>query len=515
MAGISILDYSNGMMRDMPTFKIVPDSYKWHNTWDILKSRLNREDFHGDVAEVKIRTSRPRNAQAWGPQVPMPQGGKSTFVTQFLPLKSVIAGAMIEGAAMRRVRKPDAWLNALQDALDMRQEDFLWLMELVALGDGTGRLARVNHTSAGDVAVASTSYVKIGCDNTYADFGSENVQNIQVGMWVELYAADGTRISDGASVYKWQVTAVSFGNRNNGTYVVGSAGGTGYFTIACAGGTEATAVHDALTDGSVVFVANTSSLVDAYSLRDMISHHIPASGTSATGVQLCYQAYHMLGSANVYCPLPMGLLSIIQDSAATNAYTDGAIDCTLDTFQGLARVTYPQLNARIYTAVDFADGTHGTPADWGISTISGAFADRARQTGKRANCIICSPEMAAAIYTRNKASNNISVQVSDTRQLNKLPVGTRIAREIMLDNDEIIPIQTSLGIPQNVLYALDLDALHWYAPNDFDEIRPGGDVWCKTPDLIDNYYAPYGGDMQLGAERCDTSFAIHDLRVDV
>lgn len=484
--GVTLSDL-NYFMKNYQTGLIIPDQYFWNSLYDGLKANIQTDGFYGDMAEILIQNSFPFTGQPFGEGVDIPYPDDLSFVKQYIPLKEVIVNAGVSKQAMdRAVGGNSSWGRVVDRVLQSQRTDFLWLMELVAGGDGTGRLARVASAAAG------TSEVTVTCDNTYDNFGWENTYRMKKGMWIEIYNASGSQAADSSSVKAWQVTAVVPGDRANG------AATTGTFTFSCTTGQEAT-IAAFCDDGAIVFLANTQSL----GLTDS------AAGTT------CYEATNALGSVDLSCPLPMGILGILQ-SADDNGVDDTAIDCRLDTFQGIARSSsYPNLYATTYDAGDFG-GTKATPADWDLSVISDPISKVDRDTGGKTDLLVCSSELAMAIHRRNRAESSITVNVSNTGNQNQNAVGAQYANKFLCPDGRVIDIMVSKTVPRNVLYGLCTTDLRWFVKGGFDFLRLNGDIWSKSfNDRKANFEAPYGGMMQIGAERCDRQFVIQDMKDNI
>jgi hypothetical protein len=483
--GVTLTDLNN-FMKNYPTGKIVPGEYFDFSLYDALKNNIKTDGFYGDLAEQLIQTSFPFTGQAFAEDADIPLPDDLGFVKMFIPLREIIANAGLTHQALKRATGGNSsWGPIVARTLDAQMVDFKYVRELAAIGDGTGRLARV---SASVYAAGPPKTLTVTCDNTYADFGWENVALMKVGMSVEIYKSDGTAVADDAGATSWRVTAVTFGNRNNG------AATTGTFVISPSSDISAN-----VDDGAVVHLKGTRSL----SVND--------SAGSGSGTTTCYAA--TLGAA-LKCALPMGLVGIVQN-ASTNNYTDGAINTTLTTFQGLTRANYPTLNAAVYGAGDFG-GVDNTPADWDLSVISDAMNQNYRNTGKWVDLLMCSSELAMAISRRNRAEAPISVTVNTTKATNQNVVGSMYANTFLRPDGTPIPIKVSNTIPRNVLYGLCTDTMAWYVKGDYDYLRLTGEIWMKSPDdRKANFEAPYGGMDQVGVERCDTHFCIFDMKDNI
>jgi hypothetical protein len=502
--GIAELNY---YMKNTRRTTLVPADYFWHSLYDALKANVNKTRFVGDLAEITMQTSHPFTYQGFDSTVQIPSPKGVGFIKQYIPLKRAIANAGITGDALRKASTSDSSFgSAVELALAEQKRDFLWGRELDMMGDGTGRLARVVSASAGSAAVTIT------CDNTYADFGVENVALIKVGQWVEIYNATGSQASDASAVTKWVVTAVSFGNRDNSTAT------TGTFTISCTAGQESTIAAFA-NNGAIVFRAGTMSL----GLSD--SAGAGSFSGAAASTAKCYEITNPLGSVDVGVSLPMGLLGLCQN-ATYSPYSDGSIDCTMDVFQGLARSSYATLNTPIYRLVSgsyiptatYSQG--GTPGDWSLSVVSDAMNEVDTTSGGFPDIGVMSSKMAMALTRKQKSEGGTVISVPTSEQLywQKVTGGT-YAKWFERPDGKWIPIQVSNTVPDNVQYWLRLEDIEWEkmptASDEFDFLRLTGDIWSYMGDRYDAFEAPGGCYTNLGAVRCDRHVVIQDMRTDV
>lgn len=481
--------------------KIVPTDFVWSSIYDDLKASVNQTDFvDGVLAKVRMRLPYEFRGQAWGAGANFPRGGTLGYKTMHVPCKRLIVPAEITMAALRADR------SLLQETIEQQRADFKWLMEQVAFGDGYGTLA----VADANTAVADTVNITFTCTNTYTSLGLENVQAIRVGQWVEVYLVDGTKVADEEGVCAWKVVDVSFGDRDNG------AATTGTFTIQCLAGASHTAGQNAIyvesvtdtTGGTAIFIA--SSYSQAFKDTEM---YFADPDTDGTSIQKCYEAKDMLTGDEKPCSLPIGLRGIVQDPT-THPFTDGTVNITLDTFQGLARTKYSTLRSRVVRAGDFG-GTNGTPYDWSLGTISRVMTERHRTTGFYPDVLGCSQELAEALNAKNISSRAIQVTVQTTAATKQAVVGAEVPNMFRRPDGKLIPIKVWESCPKNVLYMLTTEHLEWnikQAPG-FDELD--GAPWHKTyGDRLDNIESHYVCEQQLLAERCDTQTRIEDLRDD-
>lgn len=449
--GITLSDLNN-YMRNYPSRKVVADEITDAPLLEVLRNNIDTEAFRGDNIEILVKTKQPFTGKAHYEDADIPYPKDTAFVKQLIPLREVIVNAGLTRQAMMRATGGAAsWGRIVDDVLRDQQTDFKWLLNLACMGNGSASLARVSTVAnAGGVTTVT-------CDNTYTDFGWENVSLLKTGMQVEIRAADGTLRTPAGGV---EVGEVSFGSRRNGAATHGS------FVFAAAGTLN-------IADNDIVYL---------YDSKDK---------------------------------LPMGLLGIVQDGVHYSGVAQTS------TFQNLARADYSSLRARVYQATDFGlpseDPADGVPTGWDLSVISDAIADSWRGGGKgRVDMLLCSANLAMAIMRRNRSESNISVHVSSTANENQGAVGSMYANKFIAPDGRLIPIKVAETIPENCLYGLCLDDLNWYPFGDFDFVREYGEIWEPSRgDRKTNVEAPYGGFYNIGAERCDNCFTIQDMRTDI
>lgn len=487
----------NNFMKDFPSGIIVPEMFLWNDLYDLLKANCKKDVFEGNNVEILIRTTDPFTFTAFGENIDIPYGDTLGYTKMRIPLKEVIATASVTKQMMDRATGgSSSWAPVMPEVLNARKQDFLWGMEHCAIGDGTGRLGRVSDSTNSGTTLTVT------CDNTYTDFGWENVALIKKGMWIEAYDAGGARIADtsdgvvtSTSTNSWKVTAVTFGDRANSTATTGTftITATNAATIDALGG--GTNVFD---DGAIIYLAGTKS--------NQSAAHDDVGSTAR------YQS--TMGTAT-YTTLPMGLVGIVQTASGSNTYSDGAIATTLTTFQGLTRSTYTTLNAQMYDGDDLG-GTEGTPADWTLSVITDAINRIYRDTGGKVDALICSTEMAIALANQSATEGGYVVNVSTTGEFDQPAPGTRYAKSFYSPHNELIPVKVMRTCPANVLYGITTEDLIWYTKGDFDDLKLTGDVWMLSPNQRKAIFeAPFGGYSQIGAKRCDRMFCIQDMKNNV
>lgn len=472
--GITIDDLNNYMM-NYPSRRIVANEITDAPLLEALKKNIDTESFRGDNIEILIKTKQPFTGKAHYEDADIPYPKDTAFVKQLIPLREVIVNAGLTRQAMMRATGGAAsWGRIVDDVLRDQQVDFKWLLNLACMGNGTGALARVGANADGAVAVvpSEADTVVIYCDNTYTDFGWENVALMKAGMSVDLWdTSGGAYVTGGKGL---EVISVGFKSRSNGAFAAPAAG-TSCFTVQCASEAAATALAAAIQDNDVVYL---------YDSKDN---------------------------------LPMGLAGIVQDGTLY-----GSIQALTD-FQGLTRSKYSSLRARTYAAASSGSAigfgaasdnpAYGTPCKWGLSVISDAIADVARGGGRgKTDMLLCSSALAMAIQRKSATESNITVNVSTTGKMNQPASGSQYANKFICPDGRIIPIVVAETIPENVLYGLCLDDWNWFPFGDFDFVREYGEIWEPSRgDRKTNVEAPYGGFYNVGVNRCDNQFRIIDL----
>jgi hypothetical protein len=468
----------NNFMKAYPSGRIELGSDQRLNIalYDLLAKQVNKTAFKGgSTYDFLIETGSASSAQAHRENVDLPTPGTTGFVKATVAMKELIAIASISKQARDFATGGDnAWGNVVAHSIDMMMRDFKNILSVASLGDGTGKLARVascsSSTSSGFFAGSTyTNTHTIIADNTYTDFGWENVAMLKTGMRVDVWASDYTTIHLADAI----VGAVTFGNRANGASTVGAAANS-------------------------VVLWSTAAAVSPIVDNDVIVLKDSGFGESGTATEGTYY-------------LPMGLTGLISDD------TSQAQDLT-STFQGLTRSTCPSLLSRIYQADDFGPGTPsvGLPTTWDLSVISDCINENYYASGKSIDALIMAAPLAMA-FSRLNRGNDIVVNTSTQGGAFAMPAaGARLSPSFIGPSGQVIPIMVDPNIPANVLYGVCSDDLAMFTKGDFDYLREYGDIWEPQRDSRKtNYEAPYGGYVNFGAYRSDTSFCIQDLKTNV
>ena len=363
---------------------------------------------------------------------------------------------------------PGSEINGIQMALRELKTDWEYLCEMISHGDGTGRLARVASVANG------TGVTTVTCDNTYIDFGIENVQALKAGSQIEIYAADGTLRNLNGVGYA-VVTGVTFGNRGNG------AATTGTFTYADADN------NDGVANGDVVYIR----------------------GSHSSGVN--ESTYYAAAGTDNIC-MPVGLLGLLQDASADHLI-DGGIDYKLSTFQGLTRADYPQFYAKVINGSDINSGTINVPGEWDLSVITDLMIDGYKASGAYVDVIFASSKMAACMQRLQPYVINATDPVSGAKMTS---TGGMYASKFLRPDGGFADIVISQSVPDNVVYGICSEHLSFSQRKEPDFLRLYGDVWGPTKgDSYAQFEAPYGGYYNFTAERLDGCFVACDLKTNL
>jgi len=456
MGAITLSDLNN-YMKSYPSGKIVPENAHWDQVplFKALQPNIDRSVFRGEHLEVLMETGIGGTFEAFTENQDIPRSASPAFEKQLISLKEVIANAELTMQTRHRAVGGDtSWGRAVDMAVQHMFRRFYYGLELSCLGNGTAALARIVSASHVDNSPGTGYYTyTVTCDNTYTDFGSENVQVLQPGMKVDIYNGS----SPVANCTGLTILNVGFGERGN------SSATTGTFTFVCE------------TDGLLASPDN-----------------------------------YVIYLANSKDKLPMGLLGIVQDGVHYAGVAQVA------TFQNQARADHASLRSTVLQATDFATGgtpSDGTPtANWDLSVISNAIDDAEDSSGKEVGGLFVHGELAKAVDRLNKADNKVTVMVTSTGATAQTAVGSRQARTFEKSNGQQIPIYICRTLPRNVLYGVALECLGWHPETEFDFLRVSGEVWMPSKDdRKANYEAPYYGAYNISSTRCDAHFVMQDL----
>jgi hypothetical protein len=469
VAHINLTDLNN-FMKNWQSGRIVDARTERVVLWGDLRNRIDREAFRGRKIEVLMQVTYPFSATGFAENQDLPAPQTIGHILEYISVKEMMATAGITRQALLRASGGAAsWGRAVVDAIRNMRRDFSYLQEIVALGTGNGALARVSSIADN---TPTNGYTTVTCDNTYEDFGVENVQLLRKDMWVDIAIQDTASYrQEGKQIY----AKPTFGNRKNGVATTGS------FVLAVNPGTP---TASGILDNDVVFLQDS---------RDK---------------------------------LPTGLLGIVQDGVHFGSHS-GRTTNLVSTFQEVVRSTQSSLQARIYQATDFGldaeSPVDGTPTLWDLSVISDAMSDcDTGDGGEMPDILYMHGDLARAIHRLTRNESPISVNVSSTRELQQTPVGDQYANVFMRPDGRIIPIKVSQNLPRNVIYGVHLEDLRYHplagaGEAEFDFLREYGDIWepARGNTRATNFEAPFGGFAQFSAERCDNCIQIQDLTTAV
>ncbi len=503
----------NAAVRDLPLdWRIQPDEKWTFPILDFLRPRMQTREFSmSGHAQIYIELGHPVTGQAFGEDMSLPYPDTVSGQLMLVPLRQMIVTAGVTHDALFRLTgKPGAWLKAVVHALELRAEDWDWLLERTLLGAGNGSLG----TIAGCLYTAATQVTTIYFDNTYHNFGWEGVDIMRKGDQIEIYqgatntpAGLSTQVTGASSCTTWKVLSVVKASRNNGAALTGA--NCGYITVSDPSGT----LCSALTTGTSSSYAACSGVTNPT---------VFAAGTQSVNQSKSFTDGPIM---------PVGLLGHIQNGVAKFGVNDlGVANSTGSaTYQSLVRPSYESLQSTLWDATNFggSGAVAGTPTDWDLSDITDMMdAIYQGSSSQYPDLLLCNSKLAMAIVRRQKAESGITVQVgSGTAQYEdaRTAVGGRYAGWFTRPDGVKIPIGIGKTLPPNVLWMPRSEDLIWHALGGFfnwapvlgDTAQPG-DVWMKSAgDRKTNFEAPFGGYMQITGQRCDSHGRMQDLADDI
>jgi len=453
--------------------------------FDALKGQFNNTDFiAGANVQQLIKSGIPLRAKAHGENIAKPVGGVPSFNSLTIPLAEIIDVATITKQALDRANgMPGSWGCAVDEAVnDMQNYSFKEFLRFCTIGTGTGRLARV-HSAAVESDGSANTWLKVYCDNTYDEFGWDNVQMIQEGMVLEI-SETGAAVVANCSSYSsdtsalYPVISVGFADRANGASSTIATTNGGYFILDCFSTAAATEAATAWNN-SDYYVYRYGAVRDA------------------------------LGSG---FPLPRGLFYFLQDGTLLSGQDSAAHD-TQGSYFGLTRSSYASLRARIVQGA-----SAGTPEDWDMSDISGEMLRIKKGSGKGdVDTVLVNLDMAACLGRRSDSEHTVQVVSSTTEAASKQTVAVRqIPQYIKTPTGKLAKVIVDEAMPNNSLAMLDSRDLWMHQLGAFDFLRLFGDIWGPTKgDTYTNFEALYGGYLQFSASRCDNMCLMQDMRSDI
>lgn len=455
---MSALTDLNNFMKNYPTQRIEVGTKfsKQIGLWQVLKNQVNTERFKaGTTIDFLIKTKNPFTGKAHGEGKNIPDPGVTAFEKSTLSIRELIATAGVTKQLMdQAIGGTYSWADGVQDALDDLQVDFNTLLTISAMGDGSGRLAKINAAVVTPTSADGfLTYTGIACNNVAYDFGWDNVFMLRNGMKVDVYTSVGVqKVSGGV------VSEVVRGNRGNGVAVNGTLKITA--PVGVVNGFINNAIGNVTANGDVIYL---------YDSKDK---------------------------------MPMGLTGLLTNGT----YGDPA---TKTTFQGLTRANFPSLITKVYRGGDYG-GTDGVTGTWGLSEISQAFEEQIYGNGDGGpSALLVNQAMSSQI--ERLAKHGVVVNTADATGV-RSAVGDRYASSFVAPNGQLVPIIIDPNIPGNMIYGISAEDLTLFTLGDFDFLREYGEIWEPTRgNRLTNYEAPYGGYATIGAYRCDRSFIMCDL----
>jgi hypothetical protein len=438
-------------MKTYPSGVIVPEQIVEVPLLKALRGTINRGTFRGTYWDQLIKTTRPHTFQGFGENKALPTGQAPAYIKAQIPIRQVIATAQLTSQVMDQAGGGDAsWGNAVDIAISDMKDDFNLGLERCIFGQGLGALARIVSVSDG----GSPNVVTCTCDNTYTDFGIENVQLLKVGDHVDIYTSTSATLTDQT------ITAVTFGDRANGVAT------TGTFTFTHATG-------HGLADNDIVYLAGTYAYPLPMGLSGIIQDGSHYSGVAQVGT------FQGLTRTSYPC-----LMAKVYDAAD---FAAGGVAGTPDDWD----------LSVISTDIRAAEKASGSKVDALACASELAMAIMRRNRTESVINVVTSAvgqgtqEAVGSLYAQRflcPDGRTIPIIVADTISANSL-----------------------YGICR-------ADLTWHVLPNkpSFDYLRLYGDIWGPTKgDSYANFEAPYAGYYNIGARRCDSMFVIHDMKTNI
>lgn len=456
---ISILEDLNAFMKTYQAPTIVMNNPpKDLGLYELLRGSHGSQDFQGgDYHEWFIDTEQNYITQAFYENKDIPTGRGVSGVKAKVGMREVITniGLTKHGIDFNQ-GGTTSWANALDLALQKEMTDFQYTLSILSLGDGTGKLAEiVSGTNAGQISGGKfdTKYsITYTCDNTYTNFGWDNVRLLKKGMTVDVY--DGATLKNEGAV----VTAVTYGNRKNG------AATTGTVTLAC---TENTTVSSC--DGWLIYVTGSKNMMPM-GLTGLVQPAGLFGDTTSTIWNLtrssyeCLQPYKMDGSdlgGSDGTPTTWGLSDL----------SDMLDQVEFGNYEGDTNPSYLLMHPLMAQCI------------WRLNR--GGFQQVISDNG-----------------------SGLPMAVGSQRATSFLsPTGATIP----IKTHRLIPENVIFGVKMEDLFWLDKGGFEFLGP----KLGYSG-TWIKTMgDRKANFEAPYGGYFNTGGTRLDRCFVMLDLRNDL
>jgi hypothetical protein len=430
-----------------------------------LESRLIRAQFRGKNAELEVLTAMALTGGPSTDESTIRYAGEDTYSTGYAPMRRLevnVGSTMGAIHASANAGTDGSWGKVILEKLKHRKIDWDLTLDQVLMGNGSGVRG----------VVLSSSYnggtLTITLDNTYRETGWENTAMLRKGQRVEIYHAG--IVTDGAGATNFPITAVTFGNRDNGAATTG--------TIAITVGSDISA---SCVDNDLIYIRGGISL----------------------GVTL---------------PEPMGIIAHLQGNGDSYAGTSA-----LATYQAFTRANLSSMKALVWDAADFASGgVGGTPDDWELRNLAQFVNEIRRGSGQDGpDLMLVSSQMAQTLADKNRQNQGVNIAVrtmQNAGEQQKMVIGVEYASTFRTGGQDI-EIAVADTVPDNVIHFIRKEDFRWMqrSPGFYNYASDlnMGDVWMPSKgDRYNAIEAPFGGEMQIMAHRCDRSGTIQDLIAD-
>ncbi|MEN6581685.1 MAG: hypothetical protein ABFD54_04490 [Armatimonadota bacterium] len=430
---------------------------------------VRKEAYNGKYVIVPMHVSGGMNASPRGETdnvvTPLPD----TFIEERIQLSEIMGSIGLTQDEMDYAVKSGG--SAVGNLIDIKKngalQDAKYKLNLFFAGDGTGKLARIASVTTHDAS--SATYV---AGNTYADSGIPGTSRLKVGMLVDIYTVAGIGATDA-----WTIKV-------SGARVTSVANAT-TFSVAYSSHVDVAAndfvfIHNSVNVGSDTYLAGYKG---SNGLWDIVNSN------TTTGTTLA----HEYASADNY-----------------NGSCRGA------TFQNVTRATYPQLNALIRTAAEWASGTKGTATTCDLSVIN----DTIRMIDEEGGASGLGGGQVTAIYMNGKTRDWMArlAKVDGNAFVNvdsgKIVPGLYI-ESYRTSTGRIIPIIPMNTLPDGVIMLGDERDLMLFEPESIDWYRGiNGQLLFPVPgarNLTFEAWVRWKG--MLAARRCDNWARIEDIDV--
>jgi len=432
-----------------------------------LENRLIRASFRGKNAELEVMTAMALTGGPTTDETAIRYPGEDTYVTGYAPLRrlEVNVGSTMGAIHASANAGPDgSWGKVILEKLKHRKIDWDLTLDQVLMGNGSGLRGIVYSSSY------STLVLTVYLQNTYLETGWENAAMLRVGQRVE-FMHSAAAVADSSGATDFVITERVFGNRDNGAAV-----NTGYIKV-----TVASDISASVANGDKVYIRGGITL----------------------GVTL---------------PEPHGIIALLQGNGDSYSGTSA-----LTAFQAFTRANLASMKALVWDATDFtAAGAAGTPDDWELRTLATFVNEIRRGSGADGpDLALLSSQMAQTLADKNRQNQGVNIAVrtmQNAGEQQKMVIGVEYATTFRTGGQDI-EIAVADTVPDNVIHFIRKEDFRWM------QREPGfynyasdlnmGDVWMPSKgDRYNAIEAPFGGEMQVMAHRCDRSGTIMDLIAD-